>query len=187
MPETYPGSEGVTYRETEKIDRVWTADGFDFSGYDSIIVMEVKSEYKAEDEDEDEEDAEKLQATLKAIQRELAQFIELRKIVPKVLTDQAQLHTSNTTLKLETILLDFEKGSTASRIMWGGGRAHIKVRGRLSDVEANKPLIIIEDESSSQKMGSLEAGPTDAALQMAEDWTKFMSQVKNHEKIEFED
>lgn len=183
-PETYPGPEGVLYRETEEIERVWVAEGFDFSGYDVIWVTECQAEVAAGDA----EDAEKLNAALRRVQTDLAHAIQMKQIVATVITNQADLKPESKCLKLQTSMIDFDAGSAGLRIfygIYGAGNADVQVRGRMSDLPTDKPLLLIEDESSSDRWGALSAG--DAVLKMVQEWVDFMSKVRNHESIEYED
>jgi hypothetical protein len=185
-PHTYLGPESKWYRQTERIERVWIADDFDFGNYNAIFVVETAQETAAPEDKHQEE----FQNSLRGIQRELCQAIELKQIVPKVVTNQAALHAEDKTLKLQTTLYEFHPADVAMRIMfgaYGAGKATVKVRGRLSDMATDKSLLLIEDESNSEMIGSIRSGATDAVLNMAVDWAKLFSKVRKKEPIDYKD
>jgi len=51
-PHTYTGKDGVTYHEDKDIQGVWLADGFDFNGYDSVVVLEPTADAESRSDEE---------------------------------------------------------------------------------------------------------------------------------------
>src|ERR1041384_7998388 len=40
-PKNYPGPDGIVYRSDKALQKVWTADGFNFAAFDTIYVAET--------------------------------------------------------------------------------------------------------------------------------------------------
>lgn len=186
QPNTYKGGDGLESRETERIERVWVAEGFDFSGYDTILITETKSEAETKDEKE----ADRMASATRNIPRGLADTIDLKEIVPNVALKQDDVKAGAKLLKLDTTISDFDRGSTGMRVMfgrYGAGRARLTVRGRVVDAETGRPFLIVEDESSGDFFGPTSGGSSEAVQKLALDWASFLSKVKKQEKIEYKD
>ena len=51
-PKETQGSDGTVYKRTKNFDKLWIAEGFDFTGHDSILVAPIKSEVQPKDDKE---------------------------------------------------------------------------------------------------------------------------------------
>jgi hypothetical protein len=177
------------YRRTDKLDKVWLADGFDFTGYDAILVedAEVDSSVKPKDEKE----TERLRLAQGTLARNLALSIEGQQVVKLVTTRETEAASEQKVLRMKPTVIKFSRGSSAARygVGFGAGMPYIQVRLLVTEVGTDKPLFECElDEradwfaSGYSSSRSLQSG---AAIELAEDVADYIGRVARGEKIKY--
>lgn len=180
-------SGGMTYRRTDKLEKVWIADGFDFSGYDAILLRPVHTTITPKDDRE----RERLEMVRHTLTKDFANTIEFKQIVPTFITKEADLKTNSHALKLENEITEFSAGSMAARVMvgMGAGTPRLRVRGQLADLATGQPLIIYELDETAPIFGAQWASSrtlqTTAATELAEDVADFLWQVAKRQQIKY--
>jgi hypothetical protein len=143
QPSPAAGS-GVALHEEKDFGQVWLAPGFDFKGYDRLLVAETRADVPKLNPD----GAENLEWARGAVRSELVAAIEERKLFT-VVTDPAAVEPGSRFLRLDSTIIEYEKGGGGARFWAGGygaGQPVIKVRGRLT--EADRPLFVYEARRS---------------------------------------
>jgi hypothetical protein len=181
-------AEKRAYKRTSKLDKVWSAEGFDFSGYDALLVTEVTVDPAVKPKDDKERD--RLELAKVALPRDLVLAIESRKVVKTTTLKESDLPAGKR-LKLETRVLKFSRGSSTARygVGFGAGMPYIKVNVLVTDLATSEPLLEAEldekaDWFASGYTGSrsLQAGAT---MELTDDLAAFMGQLARHEQIKY--
>lgn len=186
-PKETKATDGIAYKRTDRFDKIWIADGFNFSGYDSLFVTPIKADV----EPKDDKGRYRLETAQNLLHKDLAHSLEFKHVVPAVVMRETDLQTNSKALKLENSITEFAAGSVAARVMvgFGAGTPHLRLRGQISDMASGKPLLIYDiDETAPilfghyQSTGSLQ---TSAALDLVEDISEFLSQVAKNQPIKY--
>jgi hypothetical protein len=138
-------ASGVTLREEKDFGQVWLAPGFDFKGYDTLIITETRAEVPKLNPD----GAQNLEWARGVLRNELVAAIQERKLFT-VVTRPADVKPGSRILILDNTIVEYEKGGGGARFFAGGyGAGHpvIKVRGQLT--AAHDPLFVYEARRSS--------------------------------------
>jgi hypothetical protein len=139
------GPSGVVLREEKDFGQVWLAPGFDFKGYDAVLVTEPRAEVPKLNPD----GIENLEWALGALRTELVAALQARNLFT-VVQNPADVKPGGRLLRLDSTIVEFEKGGGAARFWAGGyGAGHpvIKVRGQLT--ADGRPLFVYEARRSS--------------------------------------
>jgi hypothetical protein len=139
------GPSGVVLREEKDFGQVWLAPGFDFKGYDAVLVTEPRAEVSKLNPD----GIENLEWALGALRTELVAALQARNLFT-VVQNPADVKPGGRLLRLDSTIVEFEKGGGAARFWAGGyGAGHpvIKVRGQLT--ADGRPLFVYEARRSS--------------------------------------
>ena len=180
-------ADGITFRRTDKFEKVWIADGFDFSGYNAILMQPVSTTVTPKDDRE----RERLEMVRHTLTRDIASTIEFKQIVPTFVGKEADLKPDSRALKLENEITEFSAGSMAARVMvgMGAGTPKLRVRGQLADLGTGKPLLIYELDETAPIFGAQWASSrtlqTTAATELAEDVADFLWQVSKRQPIKY--
>ena len=178
-----------TYRRTDKLDKVWLAEGFDFSGYDAVLVEETGVDASVKPKDEKE--SERLTLMQGSLSRDFAAAIEVRKLFKTVTTKETQIPAETKALKMQSTVLKFSRGSSAARygVGFGAGMPYVQVRVAMAEMGTNKPLFECELDERADWFGAgytgsrtLQAG---AAMELADDVAEFMSRVSKHQPVKY--
>jgi hypothetical protein len=178
---------GVTYKRTDSIDKVWIAEGFDFSGYDTLVVESIAANGV---KPRDDKEKERLDFARQSLQRDLKGAIEYAAIIPQVVGTTPTAGT-NKTLRLENEILEFSRGSSAMRIGigFGAGSPYLKLRGAVKDGATGKELLIYElDETGDWFGGGFSSSRTlqrHAGTELADDITSLLTQVARRQPIKY--
>jgi hypothetical protein len=177
------------YQRTDKLDKVWVAEGFNFSGYDLLVVDEARLDASVTAKDEKEE--ERLALARGGLARNFALSIEARRLFGKVTTDAAELSATGKVARLEPTILKFSRGSSAARfgVGFGAGMPYIKVGMALTDVATGAVLFEGELDERADWIATgftssrtLQSG---ASVELTEDVAEFMQRVARGEKIKY--
>lgn len=136
---------GVTLREEKDFGQVWLALGFAFKGYDTLLVTETRAEVPKLNPD----GAENLAWARGVVRNELVAAIQERKLFT-VVTSPGDVKPGSRVLRLDSTIIEYEKGGGGARFfagIYGAGHPVIKVRGQLT--EADRPLFVYEARRSS--------------------------------------
>jgi hypothetical protein len=148
-PAAAPG--GVTYRADVDLQKVWLADGFDFTGFDTLYIAATRAEVDKVHSD----GAENLEWARGLLPDELAGAIRGRSVFPSVVTREADIRPGGPVLRLETAIVEYEKGGGGARWfagLYGAGQPVIRVRGRLS--AEDRPVFLFESRRSGDSGGA---------------------------------
>jgi hypothetical protein len=186
-PSEPKSSDGITFRKTDKFEKVWIADGFDFSAYQTLLCNRVTASVTPKDEKE----RERLELLRQTLSKDLAASLEFKHLVPTFATKDTDITTNANVLKLDNDIVEFSAGSAAARIMvgMGAGTPRLRVKGQLADLATGKPLIIYELDETAPIFGAAYVSSrnlqTAAGSELAEDVAEFLWQVAKHQPIKY--
>jgi hypothetical protein len=142
QPAPSPGD--VTLREEKDFGQVWLAPGFAFNGYDALLIAEPRAEVPKLNPD----GIANLEWARGVVRSELAAAIEARKLFA-VVQSPADVKAGSRLLRLDTTIIEYEKGGGGAR-MFGfassAGQPVIKIRGQLT--ADGRPLFVYEARRS---------------------------------------
>jgi hypothetical protein len=147
-------SGGGTNYKSPHLDNVWVADGFNFSGYDTVYVAPTRSTAKFKN---DEQRLHDLAAENLAI--ELSRMFASRKLFLNVVTRETDIKPGVPVLKVENTIVEYAKGGGAARYfagLYGGGQPVLRVQGRMTD--GDKTLFRFEARRSGVSAGARMGG-----------------------------
>ena len=166
---------------------MWIAEGFDFSGYNAIVMSPVATTVTPKDDKE----RERLEMVRHTLTRDFASTIEFKQIVPSLVGKEEDLKPDSRALRLENTVTEFSAGSMAARVMvgMGAGTPRLRVRGQLVDKESSKPVLIYELDETAPILGanwqSSRTLQSTAAAELAEDVADFFWQVSKKQPIKY--
>lgn len=182
---TNNSTDGVAYHHDKDLQKVWLADQFDFTGYDTLYIGETKLEAKPHNDEEV-----KLLEWVKPFLREqLAAFIRATNVFPAVVTSESEIKPGSKTLKLDDTIIEYQKGGGGARYfvgLYGGGQPVLRLRGVMTD--GDKPMFRFESRRSGESAGARLVGAfkSDQDIQrediedLALDMAGFISQTSKH-------
>jgi hypothetical protein len=145
------GPDGITYHVDKHLEKIWLADGFDFTGYDAIYIAETVSEAKPKSDEE----AELMEWARRFLREELITGIQEKKVFGAVVTRQSGIKPGANEIKLGLTIVEYSRGAGGSRYftgLWGAGQPVIRVRGRMS--AGDKPLFLFDVRRSGVSAGA---------------------------------
>ncbi len=145
QPAPSPSTSGVVLREEKDFGQVWLAAGFDFKGYDALLVSEPRAEVPKLNPD----GIQNLEWARGVLRTELAAALQERKLFT-VVQSPSDAKPGSRLLRLDSTIIEYEKGGGGARFWAGGyGAGHpvIKVRGQLT--ADGRPLFVYEARRSS--------------------------------------
>ncbi len=132
-PDTRPGPGGITLREDDDLDGdVWLAEGFRFTGYDTLYIAPPQVDIAKPDPG----DAESIEWAKGVLREKLANEIRRSGVFRAVVTSDTEIRPGSRTLRFENTVIDYAKGGGAARFfagLYGAGQPLIKVRGQMLD------------------------------------------------------
>ncbi len=176
-----PAPQGGKNYKNPHMEKVWLADNFNFTGYDTVYVAETQSTAKFQPDEAMPHGVAK-----RALQQKLADALTDKNLFAKVVTREADIPAGAKVLKLENTIIEYSKGGGAARYwvgLYGGGQPVLKVSGKMS--EAGKPVFSYEARRSGVSAGARMIGAfkTDVDIQgedidsMVLDLTDFIEQT----------
>jgi hypothetical protein len=126
--------DGVAYRNDEHLQRVWLADGFSVQRYQSLLVLEPRVDVAKLNPD----GAENLRWARTMLRDEVVKALRARRVVPTVVLSPGEVPAGTRALRMETTIVEYEKGGGGARFFagaYGAGQPVIRVRGRVIDGE----------------------------------------------------
>ena len=160
------------------MEKVWLAENFNFTGYDTIYVADTQSTAKFQPDE-----ATPLEAAKRGLQQQLVDALKTKKLCANVVTRESDIPAGAKTLRLENTIIEYSKGGGAARYwvgLYGGGQPVLKVSGKMSD--SGKSLFTFEARRSGVSAGARMVGAfkSDVDIQsediasMVKDLTDFM-------------
>jgi hypothetical protein len=129
-PKTYTGPEGVMYHQEKDVQGVWMADGFNFSGYDTVYVAEPTSNA----ESRSDEERKVLDTAKRTLRDDLVGALQDTHVFQRVTTSTNDIPSGAKVLVLENNIYHHEKGGGGARYfagLYGAGQPVIKVAGKM--------------------------------------------------------
>lgn len=145
-PKTVTGSDGTPYQEHRHIQLASLAEGFDFTGYDILLIPPVK--YAAI---ERPNEVDMRNWATEYLQMAYVQFIRTNRVFANVTTRESDVKPGAKVLRMENTIIEYEKGGGGARFWagaFGAGQPVIKVRGQF--VDAGKALCKYEARRSGE-------------------------------------
>jgi len=161
----------------------WVAEGFNFTGYDTIYIAPTVSTAKYPDKPEDKMVHDLAKENLVS---ELVRKLNERKLFANVVTRESDIKPDANVLRLENTITEFSKGGGGARYfagLYGAGQPVLRVEGRLS--AGDKPMFTFEGRRSGTSGGARLGGAfmkdediqIDDIRSLALDLTDFMAAV----------
>lgn len=149
---------GWSFKEPH-MDKCWIASGFDFQGYDTLLIMPTLAAVQVLTPEEGYD----LEAEKQSLANDFAWFFRARGIVTNVVTSQEKVPPGARVLRLENTITEFKKGSVSGRYwagLFGAGQPVLRIAGTMSDggntvfsfearrsgVSADARLLVVSDE-----------------------------------------
>jgi len=163
--------------------KCWVAEGFNFTGFDTIYLAPTLSTATFPDKPADRMVHDIAKERLVS---ELAVLLNTRKLFTTVVTKEAEIKPGAKVLKLENTITEFSKGGGGARYwvgLYGGGQPVLRVQGRTT--AGDKALFTYEARrsgvSGSARMGGAFMKDEDIQIEdirsLALDLTDFMAAV----------
>lgn len=137
--------DGVPYRADEHLQRVWLADGFSVHGYQTLLVLEPRADVPKLNPD----GAENLQWARGLLRDEVVKALRAKRVFPAVALTPSDVAPGTRSLRMETTIVEYEKGGGGARFfagLHGAGQPVIRVRGRVTD--ADRPVFAFDARRS---------------------------------------
>jgi hypothetical protein len=181
---TIMGSDGTPLHRHGQIQLAWFAEGFDFSGYDTLLIAPIK--YAAKERPNEVDMRTWATGYLPVA---LEQYVRTNGVFANVTTRESDLKPGAKVLRLENTIYEYEKGGGGARYfagLYGGGQPVLKVRGQF--VDADKALCKYEASRHGESFGARFAGAymSDKDIQqndindLAIDMSDFIFRARRH-------
>jgi hypothetical protein len=184
-----PGPEGVVYRKSDRLQKVFVAEGFDFAGYDTLLVLPTLVDPSVKPKDDKER--ERLELLQRSLPAQFAALLASRSVVPHVVNSRDGLQPGSRVLELQLSVLQFSRGSSTERwvVGFGAGMPYVYLRGKISPLGESTPLLMFEEDERGDWLGTGFESNRDiqaaAGLELADDAVSFMSDLAQHRPIKF--
>jgi hypothetical protein len=139
-----PATSEIVLHEEKDFGQVWLAPGFTFRGYDAVLVSEPRAEVPKLNPD----GIQNLEWARGVLRTELAAALQQRELFA-VVQSPAEVRPGGRLLRLDSTIIEYEKGGGGARFWAGGygaGQPVIKVRGQLT--ADGRPLFVYEARRS---------------------------------------
>ena len=152
-----PTNGGTVYNNPHmEKGKCWVADGFNFTGYDTIYIAPTQSKVKisAKPEDQRVHDLAKERFVTELVSR-----LKQQNLFANVVTRESDIKPGIKTLTFENTITEFAKGGGAARFWageFGAGQPVLRVEGRLLD--ATKPVFTYESRRTGVSAGARMVG-----------------------------
>ena len=178
---------GMIYHEDSHLQNVWLVEGFDFNGYHSLYIgptdAQIPNLSKADE-------VKMLEWSKGVVRDEFTRAIRTNGVFALVTTNESEIRPDTRTLKLESCIVEFAKGSGAARFWageFGAGQPVLRVRGKLRD--GDRVMFQFESYRSGDSAAArLDPGWTPEErlqsrdiLDLAKDLAEFVVQTSKHQ------
>ena len=127
-----PERESIAYREDPDLQRVWIAEGIRFQNFDTLLVGETGTQAVNVNPD----GVENLVWARGFLRDEIVAALRAKNVFSTVATSASELKAGARVLRLDNMIVEYEKGGGGARFfagLYGAGQPVIRVRGRLTD------------------------------------------------------
>jgi len=121
---------GLTFKEPH-MEKCWIADGFNFTGYDTLYIAPTLSTAKYQPDEEQPH-----QIAKQNLPTELGRALSSRGLFANVVYNESDIHTNARVLKLENTITEYSKGGGGARYwvgLYGGGQPVLRVNSKMND------------------------------------------------------
>jgi hypothetical protein len=123
-------SGGMSFKEPH-MEKCWIADGFNFTGYDTLYIAPTLSTAKFQPDEEQPH-----QIAKQNLPVELGRALAGRGLFANVVYSESDIKTNMRVLKLENTITEYSKGGGGARYwvgLYGGGQPVLRVNGKMND------------------------------------------------------
>ncbi len=147
-------NNGVGFKNPH-MDKCWLAQGFNFSGYDTLYIAPTLSTAKLHNAEEEQPH----QLAKQQFPIQMEQFLRDRGVFANVVTRETDVKPGSRVLKMENTILEYAKGGGAARYfagLYGAGQPILRVQGKITD--GDKVVFLYEARRSGVSAGSRTVG-----------------------------
>lgn len=137
--------DGIAYRNDADLQRVWLADGFSVKRYQTVLVLEPRTDVPKLNPD----GKENLQWARGLLRDEVVKALRAKRVFPAIALAQSDVPPGARSLRMETTIVEYEKGGGGARFFagaYGAGQPVIRVRGRVLD--GDRPVFAFDARRS---------------------------------------
>lgn len=145
-----PSDGGLAFKEPH-MDKCWIADGFTFTGYDTLYIAPTASTAKLHNKEEERPH----QLAKENLPIELQRILHTRGLFQNVVLSEADIKPGAKALRMENTIVEYAKGGGGARFfagMYGAGQPVLRVEGHMLD--ADKTLFRYEARRSGVSAGA---------------------------------
>jgi hypothetical protein len=127
-----PERDSIAYRDDQDLQRVWLAEGTTFQSYDALFVGEIQTNVVNVNPD----GVDNLAWARGLLRDEIVTALRAKNLFATVAVNEADLKPGTRILRLESTIVEYEKGGGGARFfagLYGAGQPVIRVRGRVTD------------------------------------------------------
>jgi hypothetical protein len=124
----------VPYRADAHLQKVWLAEGFSVQRHQALLVLEPRADVAKINPD----GVENLRWARALLRDEVVKALRAKRVFPAVALTPGEVAPGTRPLRLETTIIEYEKGGGGARFFagaYGAGQPVIRVRGRVIDGE----------------------------------------------------
>lgn len=139
--------DGVAYRADEHLQRVWLADGFSVQRYQTLLVLEPRTEVPKLHPD----GVQSLQWARGMLRDEVVKALRDKRVISAVALSPSEVRPGSRVLRMETTIIEYEKGGGGARFFagaYGAGQPVIRVRGRV--IDGDRPMFAFDARRSGE-------------------------------------
>src|SRR5687767_10298003 len=107
--------DGVAYRNDEHLQRVWIADGFSVKRYQTVLVLEPRTDVPKLNPD----GKENLQWARVLLRDEVVKALRAKRVFPAIALTTSEVPSGARSLRMETTIVEYEKGGGGARFFAG--------------------------------------------------------------------
>ena len=127
-----PERESIAYRGDPDLQHVWIAEGIRLQSYDTLLVGETGTQAVNVNPD----GVENLAWARGFLRDEIVTALRAKNVFPTVAISESDLKAGARVLRLDNMIVEYEKGGGGARFfagLYGAGQPVIRVRGRVTD------------------------------------------------------
>lgn len=135
----------VPYRADAHLQKVWLAEGFSVQRHQSLLVLEPRTDVAKLNPD----GVENLRWARGLLRDEVVKALRTKRVFPAVALTPAEVVAGTRPLRLETTIIEYEKGGGGARFFagaYGAGQPVIRVRGRV--IDGDRPVFAFDARRS---------------------------------------
>jgi hypothetical protein len=133
------------YRADAHLQKVWLAEGFSIQRHQSLLVLEPRTDVAKLNPD----GVENLRWARGLLRDEVVKALRAKRVVPAVALTPGEVAAGTRPLRLETTIIEYEKGGGGARFFagaYGAGQPVIRVRGRV--IDGDRPVFAFDARRS---------------------------------------